>query len=141
MGAERSLVREDAEDVAALAVIVALLAILLIALLAVPALAVVDAGDRRRWAFLGVATALRRGATAIPVTLRRRAIRRTRRTRPRRCGARGGQPLVVNPVVGAAERVLAPRRVVFRGESGAFEVVQPTHRQHQPVFALLHHPV
>ena len=58
----------------------------------------------------------------------------------RRCSG-DTQALVVDPVVRAAQRVLAPCRVVFRREAGALEVVQPAHRQHQPVFALLHHAV
>ena len=77
MGAERSLIREDAEDVTSLAVVITLLllATLLTALLTlVPALTVIDAGHGRRRAFLRIATTL---ATAtVPVALGwRRAIR------------------------------------------------------------------
>src|SRR5262249_2899935 len=51
------------------------------------------------------------------------------------------QLLVANPVEGAAQSVLAPGRVVLGRQSCPLEMVQPPHRQRQPVFALLDHAV
>ena len=44
---------------------------------------------------------------------------------------------MVYPVVGAAQRVLAPRGVVLGSKAGALEVIQPAHGDGEPIVALL----
>src|SRR5262249_23692114 len=58
-----------------------------------------------------------------------------------RGGARRIDALVVDPVIRAAQSVLAPGRIFLGRQSSPLEMVQPPHRQHQPVFALLDHAV
>src|SRR5579859_617200 len=153
----RSLVREDAEDVAALAIAIIrsllrggtllrprsrTLALLTLALSVVPVVVVPTRRharhrSRRRaiWRLRTIAQPLRH---VCPLRGGRRSTRRAARWRRR---ARATQALVVNPVICATQRMLTPRRIVFWREARSLEVVQPAHRQHEPVFALLHHSI
>jgi hypothetical protein len=47
----------------------------------------------------------------------------------------------VDPIIGPAERMLAPAWIIVGGKTGALEVIEPLHGQHQPVFALLYQAI